>query len=194
MNSDPWLTRWLSLIAQRADAAPILEIGCGGGDDTCVLVESGLQVVGFDKSAAYVAQAKAHVPQAIIECRDVREPFPLQVTGVVIASLSLHYFSWQETVAIVARIRDVLHPGGVLVCRLNSTDDHHWGASGHPAIEPDYYRVGDECKRFFDEAAIRRLFADGWRYVSLEHYVTQKYPLPKAVWEIVVEKCSTQSA
>ncbi|SUX56316.1 hypothetical protein [Chromobacterium vaccinii] len=89
---------------------------------------------------------------------------------------------------IAERIRQCLPPGGKLLCRLNATDDHHYGASGHPEIAPDYYLVDGAPKRFFDERAVRELFADGWRILSLEHRVSGKYALPKALWEAALER------
>lgn len=190
MYPDLWLERWLPLIADKAGADPVFEIGCGYGDDTATLVAAGLDVVAIDLSGDNVAQARLRVPQARIELQDVRASFPFaeESVGVVIASLSLHYFSWVETVSLVSRIRAVLRPGGILVCRLNSTEDHNYGATGHEAIEADYYRVDGEPKRFCDRAALDRLFTEGWNCLSLEQYTTNKYPMPKVVWEIVLEK------
>lgn len=190
MTFDPWLDRWLPLILERAAGVPILEIACGSGDDSATLFAAGLDLIAFDRSAEQVARARLRAPRAHIECRDIRDAFPAfeAAPGVIVASLCLHYFSWDETVSIVARIRQALRPGGILICRVNSTRDHNYGASGHPRIEPDYYRVDGEPKRFFGEVSVRRLFAEGWRYLSLEHYMTNKYPLPKAVWEVVVER------
>lgn len=168
----------------------MLEIGCGHGDDTAVLAGAGLKVTAFDLSRAAVAVAKVRVPSAMIECRDIRGPFPVAPgqAGLVVASLSLHYFGWEETVAIVQRVREVLRPGGLLLCRLNSTEDHHFGAKGHPEIEPNFFRVDGEPKRFFDEADLNRLFASGWRHLALEHFVTRKYLKPKALWEVVLAR------
>lgn len=189
MNPDPWLDRWLALIIARAASKSILEIGCGHGDDTMTLASAALDIIAFDRAVEMVVEAKRRVPQAHIERRDIRDPFPVFETrpGVIVASLCLHYFAWDETVSIVSRIRAALRPGGILICRLNSSEDHNYGATGHAQIEPGYFLVDGEPKRFFDEASIGRLFADGWRYLALEHYLTNKYSMPKAVWEIVVE-------
>ena len=119
------------------------------------------------------------VPSAIFHCQDIRAPFPVERAGVVVASLSLHYFPWPETEALADRIRQLLLPAGVLLCRLNSTNDHHFGASGHPRIDDDYYMVDGEPKRFFDRAATERLFARGWRTLSLEEGVIDRYDHPK---------------
>ena len=190
MFSDPWLTRWLPLVVQSAQGKPVLEIGCGHGDDTAVLVGAGLRVMAFDLSPIAVAAARIRVPSASIECRDVRDPFPEQAhqLGVVVASLSLHYFAWTETLALVQRIRSVLRPGGVLLCRMNSTEDRNFGAQGYPEIEPNYFMVNGGPKRFFDRTSVDALFAEGWKALSVEHFVTRKYVKPKALWEAVFER------
>jgi len=112
-----------------------------------------------DLSPESIAKARTRVPQAEFHCQDLRAPFPVDAAGVVVASLSLHYFPWPETEALVGRIRSVLSPAGVLLCRLNSTNDHHFGASGHPPIDENFYLVDGEPKRFFDRAAADRLFS-----------------------------------
>jgi SAM-dependent methyltransferase len=188
MPTDDWLDPWLPELAARSAGLPVLEIGCGSGDDTATLAAAGLPVVAFDLSPEAVAAARARVPQATITCQDVRDPFPLGpgAAGAVVASLSLHYFPWTETLALAARIHDVLRPGGLLLCRLNSTEDTHFGARGHRAIEEHFYDVNGAPKRFFDAAGIDRLFAAGWQRLSTRHAVTGKYGLPKSLWEVAL--------
>ena len=130
------------------------------------------------------------VPKAEITCQNLRDPFPPvgPDVGAVIASLSLHYFPWSETEALVGRIHGALRPGGLFLCRLNSTRDHSHGASGHPELEPNYFLVNGQPKRFFDRAAIERLFADGWRILSIEELVTHKYVRQKVLWELALER------
>jgi SAM-dependent methyltransferase len=178
------------LIKSRVGERPVLEIGCGYGDDTATLAKSGLCVIGFDLSRAAVASTKIRVPSAKIERRDIRDPLPEEATnvGVVLASLSLHYFSWKETVSIVDRVRLALRPGGVLLCRLNSTEDRNFGAHGHEELEPNYFLVDGQPKRFFDENAVHRLFASGWNVIALEHVKTDKYRKQKAAWEVILER------
>ena len=127
---------------------------------------------------------------APVVCQDLLAPFPAGPgsTGAVVASLSLHYFPWPATQALMDRIRATLRPGGLLLCRLNSTNDHHFGASGHPKLEDSYYLVSGASKRFFDAGSVARLFALGWRTLSTEEQVTGKYGSPKALWEVVLEK------
>ena len=190
MAGDPWLDRWLPLVAGRAGGGPVLEIGCGRGEDTATLLAAGLRVVAFDLSPEAVMHARLRAPAATVTCASVLAPFPLEGEGigVVVASLSLHYFSWPVTLSLAERIRGTLAPGGVLLCRLNSAEDHHFGATGHPEIEPGYFLVDGEPKRFFDRAAVDALFGAPWRTLAVEHRTTDKYPQPKALWEVVVER------
>lgn len=189
MFPDPWLKRWLPLIAEHGQGRPVLELGCGLGDDTSTLVAAGFTVHAIDLSSAAVAATQCRVPRAHVTCADMRSPFPLgqHAAGAVIASLSLHYFKWAETVELIARIRDTLAPNGVFLCRLNSTEDHNFGASGHPMVEPDYYLVNGQPKRFFNEAAIEQLFDAGWQLHAKAHVVTRKYIQSKALWEVVLQ-------
>jgi hypothetical protein len=46
----------------------------------------------------------------------------------MIADLSLHYFSWDETKKIVNEIKRVLKEDGFLLVRVNSVNDTNYGA------------------------------------------------------------------
>ena len=190
VDNDRWLERWLPLVATRVGRLPILELGCGRGRDTEVLANAGHRVVGIDLSETAIAEARARVSNGNFLCQDIREPFPesCAAVNVVLASLSLHYFSWSETMLLAKRIRDVLLPRGVLLCRVNSSEDVNYGASGHPEIEPSYFRVNGRPKRFFDRAAVDALFGQGWQMLSVEHHIVHRYERPKALWEVVVER------
>lgn len=190
MVADPWLERWLPTLVQRCGATPVLELGCGSGADTATLVAAGLPVLALELDPAAAARARQRVPAAQVRVQDLREPFPpeARALGVVLASLSLHYFSWAETQAIVARIRAALHPGGLLLCRLNSTQDLNFGAASTDLIEPGLLRVDGRPKRFFDAAAVEALFGSGWRRLSMEHLGSLKYGPAKALWELAAER------
>src|SRR5260370_9484684 len=114
-TSDPWLERWLPLIGERVGGLSVLEIGCGGGRDTEVLAGAGHRVAAIDLSPDAIARARGRAPRAEFHCQDIRAPFPVDDAGVVVASLSLHYFPWPETEALVHRIRSMLHPAGPLL-------------------------------------------------------------------------------
>lgn len=189
MGADPWLERWLPLIGERVGGSPILELGCGVGLDTQTLAGAGHRVVAIDRAPLAIADATNRVPSAEFYRQDIRDPFPVAgPVNVVVASLSLHYFPWDETQVIIARIREVMASGGIFLFRANSTGDHHYGASGYPQIDKNYYLVDGESKRFFDRAAIEALFGPGWRALQVEECVINRYAYPKVVWEVILEK------
>jgi SAM-dependent methyltransferase len=195
MNPDPWLDRWLPLLARTCAGRPLLELGCGGGQDTAILAEAGHAVIALDLDPERLVQARLRCPSAEFHHQDLRAPFPVEdgVPGAVVASLSLHYFPWLDTQTIVDRIQACLEPGGLLLCRLNSTRDHHYGANGHPAIAENFYQVGAATKRFFDEGSVRRLFSQGWSFLSLEELEIHRYERPKVVWEAVLARAAQGS-
>lgn len=190
MTDDAWLARWLPAIEARASAGPLLEVGCGAGHDTASLVQVGLRVVAFDISLELVQAARLRAPGAEIHCHSVLEGFPLEGTGVpvIVASLSLHYFSWPQTAQLFERLRQTQATDGLLLCRLNSTQDHHFGATGHPEIERRYHLVDGQPKRFFDHEDLYALFAQGWRIVSILQGHSRKYGATKAFWEVAAER------
>lgn len=106
--NDPWLEPLLPEIRARLDGRPLRELGCGDGIDTAVLVDAGCRVIGIDRSEAALDAPRVRAPGAELHCRDLREPFPLGDgdAGVVIASLSLHNFPWDELARAHARRGD----------------------------------------------------------------------------------------
>jgi SAM-dependent methyltransferase len=189
---DPWLDRWLPRLRDAAAARPVLELGCDTGVDTAWLLRQGFAVTATDISADALAQSALNAPGALHVRHDLQQPMPFAdaTFGAVLASLCLHYFAWQATLDAVAQIRRCLAPGGLLLCRLNSTADVHHGATGFEEIEPNFYRVHarySENKRFFDRAAVEALFAQGWEFINLEELTNHRYTQPKVAWEAVLK-------
>lgn len=191
MAEDRWLDRWKDLIAQQSPSPAILELGCGGGRDTRWLAEQGFGgVTATELASEALAECARAVPSARLVRHDLREPLPFAdaTFDVVIASLCLHYFTWDKTQEIVREIRRCLAKGGLMLCRVNSTKDVNYGATGHPEIDHHYYLVDDKPKRFFDEDDVVRLFADGWERLAMREMTIHRYEKPKTVWEVVLRK------
>jgi SAM-dependent methyltransferase len=189
LDNDPWLERWQGILA-TAREGKILELGCGSGRDSSYLTGLGLQVIAADYSQAALESCRQLAPLADIRLIDIRNPLPFdnEEFPVIIASLCLHYFSWPATMAIMAEIRRCLKPGGYLLVRVNSTGDRHYGADGHPEVEPGLYNVNGELKRFFDREAVGRLIGPEWKVLSREELTVNRYDSPKVVWEVVLER------
>ena len=187
---DDWLRPWLPLLHQSVGEGVIFELGCGNGTDLAMLAAEGLRVMGLDRSPAAIAEAGKKISPQLLHCQDLRDPFPPAARGAsaVIASLSLHYFSVDQTGDVMLRIRECLAPGGIFLCRVNSTKDVHFGAVGHRPVAENQYLVHGQLKRFFDGAAARSLCGEGWDVLSVEEKTIQRYALPKVVWEIAARR------
>jgi SAM-dependent methyltransferase len=184
MKDDPWLEKWLPLIREKSAHGPVLELGCGHGWDTLDLLSAGCHVLATDLSAANLAECAQSVPGAKLIQMDSGKPFPFveHSLPVILASLSLHYFSWNVTLQIASELRRCVRKDGLLLARFNSTNDYQFGADSTLEIEPHFYQVKTVTKRFFDEASVR-LLLQGWDIQFLEENVIYRYQKPKYVWE-----------
>jgi SAM-dependent methyltransferase len=190
--TDPWLERWIPNLRSTVRLTPVLEIGCGRGADTVTLLNAGFNVVAFDLTAENVEVAKQAAPGAIVSVQNVLDPFPLEASGIdaIVASLSLHYFTWDQTLSVISRVHGTLRDRGLFLGRFNSTEDFNYGAVGNLEIEPGLFMVEGQAKRFFNGDQLSELFGSGWRVIAKEPMVSTKYGLPKALWEVVVERQS----
>ena len=194
VESDRWIQRWLAPLRQAAAHHPVLELGCDTGGDTAWLLAHGFDVVATDIAADALRTCAREAPGARLVRHDLRTPLPFADGrfGAVVASLCLHYFDWRTTQAAVAGIHRVLQPGGLLLCRVNSTRDVQHGAMQGEEIEHHYFRQPAhyaDCKRFFDGADLDRLFTDaGWIEMSREEREVLRYDKPKVAWELVLRR------
>jgi SAM-dependent methyltransferase len=180
-----WLAPWIPEIRRTCGGRPILELGAGWGLDTRYLQAKGISTVGLDLAREAFTKHGADILDRRLVQADMGQGLPFRegAFSFVLASLCLHYFDWDHTVSLVDEIGSVLCAEGFLLARLNSTKDVNYGAGSGQRLGRNYYRVGRKCKRFFDEADVRRLFQD-WRIAHLEEKVIDRYDKPKVVWEL----------
>ena len=184
MKNDPWLEKWLDLIQKKSAGGRVLELGCGSGRDTADLLAAGCNVTAMDISRENLMECAMVAPKADILQMDLGKPLPFanHSASIIIASLSLHYFSWAVTMQIASEIRRCIKADGLLLTRLNSLNDCHHGSTSTLEIEPNFYNVGTGTKRFFDETSVR-LFLQDWDIQFLEENIIDRYRKPKYIWE-----------
>jgi len=195
-----WLSGFIG--ALTGAGGRVLEVGCGRHfADAAVLAENGLNVFACDLN---LPQAPRD-PSISAFVADISRPLPVRTSNIdaVLASLSLHYFPWSTTMAVFDEIHRVLRPGGVVVFRVNATDDFEHGAGVGEEVEPGYFVTevdgGAQRKHFFDEAALRKLLARRFTIQHLRHTTTYRFGTTKRVWECVaiseiVDETSTSSS
>lgn len=168
-----WLDKWAKHIRNKT----VLELGCGPGIDTANISSLAKKVIAAD----YKPYDKSKVMQ-LDHSKSL--PFENESFDVVIASLCLHYFTLSKTAEIIDEISRILKKNGLLICRLNSTKDHNFGASGYPEIEKNTYSIDDRyIKRFFEKQEIETLFSHPWHLFNLTHVEIDRYEKLKYAWE-----------
>ncbi|MCS7461136.1 class I SAM-dependent methyltransferase [Paenibacillus doosanensis] len=189
---DDWLVKHEELLRQSQDA-PIIDLGCGAGGDSLYLTERGYRVIACDWSEEALLKLRRHVPLAETRRVNLAERLPFQPGSarVIVADLSLHYFSWSKTTEIVSQLKRILMPRGALLCRVNSVKDTEFGAGQGEEIEPNYFERDGLRKRFFDAEQLERLF-HGWQLEYMREDVMHRYHKPKKLWEIAASVYVTE--
>lgn len=75
---------------------------------------------------------------------------------------------------------------GVLLCRVNSTNDTNYGAGQGLKIEENFYNIDGKLKRFFNEVQLRELFK-GWDIQYINETEIDRYSSKKVLWEISIK-------
>ncbi len=184
---DDWLDKYLDFLNESKDI-PIIDLGCGFGNDTLYLTERGFQVISCDYSIEALNRLKSFIekPETIFLNMLDGLPFKDNIACVLIADLSIHYFSWNDTNKIINDISRVLLKSGYFICRVNSVKDMNHGAGQGIEIEDDFYNINGKFKRFFDKEQILKLF-NNWEIITLKEYEMNRYKDPKIVWEIAMK-------
>lgn len=178
--------KWLELFKDKIDncMTPIIDLGCGSGTDSLYLLKKGKKVIPCDYCESAIKSIKKNLPQIErIECFDMRDglPFEDNFTDIVIADLSLHYFSEETTFEILKEIKRVLKPNGILLFRVNSTKDSNFMPNDMIEIETNFYETSVGYKRFFNEEDINKFFSN-WDKVYTNEETKERYGHKKVLW------------
>ncbi len=183
IRTDDWLDRFDNIIMNTTK--PILDLGCGGGNDTKYLISKGKQVISCDQSEIAVSNIKDNFPEIYdIKCFNMLDglPFDDGAFDVVIADLSLHYFDSPNTVYIISEIRRILSCEGYLMFRVNSVNDVNHGAGQGKEIEHHVYETETgTIKRFFDEQDIHFYFNE-FDFEYLKEEKMHRYKMVKRLF------------
>ena len=187
---DDWLERFQNEINNCK--TPIIDLGCGIGNDTKYLIEKGKEVIPCDFSPIAIQNINKNFPEIKkTEVFDMTEglPFEDNYTELIIADLSIHYFIEKVTFFILDEIKRVLKPNGVLLFRVNSINDTNYGAGSGKEIEHHLYEVSIQngsLKRFFDKEDIDRFF-EGWKILYLNEDILRRFLPEKKLWTGAVQ-------
>lgn len=166
----------------------ILDLGSGMGNTSKVLLSYDKEVIAADSSKVALEYIKKNLNVSTIYL-DMLEKFPFEdkTFDLIIADLSLHYFSEKDTFKILNEIKRILKVNGKLLFRVNSIRDNNYGASAKEEIEYHYYYAMGMKKRFFDLEDIKYFF-NMFDIISVKEEKMLRYEKEKNVIEGIVKR------
>jgi SAM-dependent methyltransferase len=104
-----------------AKGARLLDVCCGSGDLSRVLVEHGYKVTGIDGSAEMLCYARSNAPGGVFHVADARDfDLPSRFDAALSTFDSLnHLLTLGEIESVFKNVHRALVPGGLLVFDLN---------------------------------------------------------------------------
>ena len=154
-----YVRRALELIPE---SARVLELGCGAGIPLTVALATGRTVTGVDISAAQIDAARRNVPGATFLHADMTSlAFDAGSFDAVVAFYSLTHVPRDDVPPLLARIREWLAPGGVLIATMGVEDDPG-------TIEEDWLGVPMYFSHFSARKNRRLVEAAGFRIDSAD--------------------------
>ena len=181
---------WLDAHAREIlPGMAVLDLGCGTGTNLPALLEMDARVSAADLSGEAVALVQAHFGGRLqrVDCFDMCSGFPYEDASfdVVVADLSLHYFRWSDTQAILGGIGRILRSGGRLIARVHALKNLQ--EVPPQQIEAHYYIVDGIPRRYFTREEIETLLSD-WKLLEMQERAIHRYGRVKHVLEFSAQK------
>jgi len=184
---DMWIKRHESVLKGLSGRA--LDLGCGIGQNSDYLSELGFSVIGADLSTVALSELRRRNPKVETVALDMTSPLPFDDKSfdIVVASLSIHYFSRKDTRSLCAEILRVLVDGGIFIGAVNSSLAYKYIADHAITLEDNFYLSGNRFIRLFDRAQFDEFFCD-YERILLELTHSVRFGEPKDMWEFIFRK------
>jgi len=203
LTDDLWIEDWKGFgqlvkeLKAKNKTPTAIDLGCGLGQLSRYFSDRGFHVTALDFSETALNILKHHSPNVRTLVHDMTTPFPFADSSydIVIANLTLHYFTEKDTRSIIAEIERILKPGGVLVGSVVSTEEYACELVNPKnkfvkfvEHEPNFFHEISSKKekhiRFFSKECLDKFF-HAFEFIYLENKFRQRMGKSKGAWEFV---------
>ena len=168
-----------------------LDLGCGNGPDTLYLIERGYKVISADYSKEAVYNINMNIKGGEGKVLDMNERFTFEDNSfnIIIADICLQFFNEEKTKHIMNEIKRILNKNGLLIARVPSINDTHFGAGYGVELEKRYYDQGSWAQRYYNEEDLKKFFGIIGKYTFVEKTMIRDEPFyskPKYLYQVRV--------
>ena len=184
---DGWLNKYINLL-KKDDF--IIELGCGRAYCSNFLLRNGFHNIiacDFSNEVLNIVNTENTNLKTMLFDMSTGLPFKDCSINIIIADLSLHYFSSATTKYIFNEILRVLKDNGYLIGRVNSANDKFHIPNNAQELEKNFYYDGNIYKKFFERKDFDSLFKN-FKICNIEEKYMDRYEKPKILWEFCIEK------
>lgn len=175
---DPRIHYIARLAEHLADGAHVLELGCGAGVPATALLAERFDVLGIDISAAQLALAAEHVPDARFRKADMTTlEFAEGTFDAITAFYSFNHLPRAEQAGFIAKVGTWLRAGGLLLACF--------GTGGSNDDVEDWLGV----PMFFashDQDTNRRHLAEAGFGLLIDEVTAKEGPLGRETWQWIL--------
>jgi SAM-dependent methyltransferase len=144
-------------VERLAGSSPVLDVGCGPAQVGQYLADRGREVIGLDLSPEMLTVARRRTVGIGLACADMRAlPLRSNTCEGAVAFYSLHHIPRQALRGVLADIRRVLTPAGILVVATHLGEGEVYSDEflGHEiaTIGGTLYRADDLIRAVEDES------------------------------------------
>ncbi len=192
-NRCSWLIEYIDLF-QEMNNETVVDLGCGDGYNTMYLYNAGVRnIIACDIASSALEEVKHLTGNKVATCcfdMSKEIPFANSSVGIVVASLSIQYFSLNDSIKIFKKIYNCLKPGGYLIFRVNNLNQYYRNKTDDTVRElgHHYYEsINGKNKFYYDENDIDMVRGE-FKLISLKEVEFIFADESKLAYEVVFQK------
>ena len=140
----------------------VLDLGCGAGAHSKLLLEAGLEVVGIDFSEKMIREAKKKVPEGKFYVMDITGlDFPDAYFDSVFARASLLHVSKKQINKVLDKLHNILKKNGLLYVAMKE-------GKGEREVFSDYFKLNRFFAFYTEPELVKLLGKCGFKVINKE--------------------------